>query len=336
MKPTTKTNYKLLLCLLTAILSTSLTFAQSETANAKQKIESLLNLKKFDFFYAGEAKTQNMYMVKDGKIAWEFKGPKDQGEISDAVLMSNGNVLFAHQRGITLITPEKKVLWHYDTPEGFETHSAQPIGKKYLVFIQNGDPAQVFVVNVKNGKTVKSFEVPVKNPKNTHGHFRHARLTPNGTLLVAHMDLGRVSEYDINGKVLFTMDVPRIWSAVPLENGNILVCGGDRWIREINRQKEVVWDFRLDDYPEYGITQPQIAIRRPNGNTIINNWFNEWSGKPVDSTNPPIQAIEVTPDKKIVWVLRSWENPVNLGPSTTIQILNEKGISENVSFGNFK
>lgn len=291
-------------------------------------------LSEFDFFYAGEAKVQDMYIVKNGGIVWEYKGSKDKGEISDAVLMTNGNILFAYQKGITLLSADKKVLWNYDTPEGCETHTAQPIGEKYVVFLQNGDPAKVFVVNVKNGKTVKSFDVAVKNPKNVHGHFRHARLTPRGTYLISHMEMGKVVEYDMDGNVLFSMDAPGIWSAEPLENDDILLCGRDRWIREVNRKSEVIWDIHLNDYPEYNLTSPQIAIRRANGNTIINNWFNEWSGE-VDLSNPPYQAIEVTPGKKVVWALKSWEAP-NLGPSTTIQILNEKGISENVSFGKFK
>ncbi|MGQ8336960.1 beta-propeller domain-containing protein [Sunxiuqinia sp. A32] len=292
------------------------------------------NLSKFDFFYAGEAKVQDMYIVKNGSVVWEHKGPKDKGEISDAVLMSNGNVLFAHQRGITLISADQKVLWSYDTPEGCETHTAQPIGKKYVVFLQNGDPAKVFVVNVKNGKTVKSFDVAVENPKNVHGHFRHARLTPRGTYLISHMEMGKVVEYDTDGNVLFSMDAPGIWSAEPLENDNILLCGSDRWIREVDREGNVIWDIRLNDYPEYNLTSPQVAVRRANGNTIINNWFNQWSGE-VDKNNPPYQAIEVTPDKKVVWALKSWEAP-DLGPSTIIQVLNEKGISEKVRFGEFK
>jgi len=31
----------------------------------------------------------------------------------------------------------------------------------------------------------------------------------------------------------------------------------------------------------------------------------------------------VTPGKQIVWALRSWKPPADLGPSTTIQILDE-------------
>lgn len=226
------------------------------------------------------------------------------------------------------------MLWHYDTPEGYETHSAQPIGENYVVFVQNGKPAQVFVVNVKTGETVKSFKVPVKNPDNSHGHFRHARLTKDGTYLLAHMDLEKVVEYDVNGNALWSIDAPRIWSAEPLKNGNVLLCGNDRWVREVNKQKEVVWDFKLDDYPQYKMTSPQIATRLKNGNTIINTWFSEW-GDTLDLKNPPVQAIEVTPNKEVVWVLQSWENPY-LGPSTTIQVLGDDRISENVHFGNFK
>lgn len=98
----------------------------------------------------------------------------------------------------------------------------------------------------------------------------------------------------------------------------------------------MVWDFKLDDYPQYKMTSPQIATRLDDGNTIINTWFNEWSDDKVDLKDQPIQAIEVTPDKEVVWVLQSWEDPMNLGPSTTIQLLDKDRISENVRFGKIK
>src|SRR5258708_27603383 len=71
-------------------------------------------LAQHDFFYAGEAKTQDMYIVRHGAVVWEYHNHDPKGEISDAVLLSNGNVLFAHQFGVTLIGPDKAVLWHYD------------------------------------------------------------------------------------------------------------------------------------------------------------------------------------------------------------------------------
>ncbi len=151
-------------------------------------------------------------------------------------------------------------------------------------------------------------------------------------ILVAHMDLAKVAEYDVTGKELWSMDVPGgIWSAAPLKNGNFLLAGGAA-VREVNRRKETVWQWTPADTPEYRMTNLQLATRLPNGNTIINNWFNQWSGA-VDLANPPVQAIEVTPDKKVVWVLSSWSAPADLGPSTTIQILDEPSIPEDVRFG---
>jgi len=300
-------------------------------------IASKVDLARHDFLYAGEAKVQDMYIVKDGKVTWEHKGPRVEkylGEISDAVMMTNGNILFAHQYGITLINQKDEVLWSHKAPENTEIHSVQPIGKKHIIYVQNGNPAKVIVRNISTDEIVQSFTVPVKNPDGTHGHFRHARLTKAGTYMLAHMDLGKVAEYDFEGNEVWSMEVPGIWSAEPLANGNVLLCGSDRWIREVNKAKEVVWDFKLDEHPHYKITSPQIATRLDNGNTIINNWFSDWDDK-LDLKNPPIQAIEVTPAKEVVWVLQSWEDP-NLGPSTTIQVLGDKRISEHVRFGKIK
>ncbi|SDD45795.1 hypothetical protein SAMN05216464_101785 [Mucilaginibacter pineti] len=287
-------------------------------------------LKQYDFFFAGEGKVRNMYIVRNGKITWSYIDTTGKGEISDAVLMANGNVLFAHQFGVTLINKDKKVLWNYDAPEGFETHTAQLIGDDHVVFVQNGNPAKVFVMNIKTNAVEKEFVLPFKS--GTHGQIRHARLTQAGTLLIAHMDLGKVNEYDINGKLLSSIDVPSVWSAVPLSNGNILVASNQNFVREIGKDGHLVWDCPLTAIPGYKITDPQIAVRLSNGNTLINNWFNQWNKK-LDTSNAPVQAIEITPDKKIVWALRAWE----LGPATTFQLLKNPAYNyQEVHFGDIK
>src|ERR1035441_1423709 len=162
----------------TLIIAAGAVRATAQPAAEKPNFPSVLpgkGLAQHDFFYAGEAKSQDMYIVRKGKVAWEFHDRTTKGEISDAVLLSNGNVLFAHQFGVTLIDREKKVLWHYDAPEGAEVHTAQPIGKERASQVLNSDPAKVVVVNIVTGKTEREFVVPVKNPKRVHGHFRHAR-----------------------------------------------------------------------------------------------------------------------------------------------------------------
>jgi outer membrane protein assembly factor BamB len=227
------------------------------------------------------------------------------------------------------------VLWNYDAPPGTEIHTAQPIGKDKVLYVQNGDPAKVVVVNIATGKTEREFVVPVKNPKSVHGHFRHARLTEAGTLLVAHMDLNKVVEYDSNGKELWSYSPgAATWSAERLKNGNTLIAGAGL-VREVNPAGATVWEFTPADVPDYLFNSMQIAKRLPNGNTLINTWFNQWNG-PADPATAPVQALEVTPDKRVVWALRAWGNPVDLGPSTTIQLLDEPGVPEAVHFGDLK
>jgi hypothetical protein len=290
-------------------------------------------LKHFDFVYAGEAKTQNIYIVRNGKIDWSYTHTATKGEISDAVMLTNGNILFAHQFGITEITPDKKVVWNYDAPEGTETHTAVPIGIERVLFLQNGNPAKLIVINKTTNIIEKELLLPVGNPQKIHGHFRHARLTRAGTILVAHMDMGKLCEYDSNGNELMSLKVPGIWSVEELANGNILITS-KTVVFEINRKLERVWEYPLSLAVGYVMNSPQTAIRLSNGNTIISNWFNQWSGTgKVDLSNQPVQAIEVNMNKEIVWALRAWEEPSDLGPSTIIIPLSEPRTTENEFFG---
>ena len=279
-------------------------------------------LAEHDFFYAGEAKQERMFIVRNGAVVWCYTHP-GRGEISDALLLPNGHILFAHQYGVTEIDADKEVVWNLDAPANAEIHTAQPFGTNSVCYIQNGDPAKFIIVNKESRITEREFVLPVKNPKGVHGQFRHARLTRAGTVLVAHMDLGKAVEYDLDGKALWSKEVPGIWSATPLKNGNFLAVSNRGFVRELNRQGETVWQWTPADSSEYIMTNLQLAVRLPNGNTIINNWFNQWSGM-VDPANPPVQAIEVTPSKQVVWALRSWTPPADLGPATTIQILEDR------------
>ena len=274
-----------------------------------------------------------MFVVRKGRVVWSYDDPGGKGEISDAVLLPDGKVLIAHQFAVKLIAPDKTVIWNHDAPKGTEIHTAQAVGKRHVLFVQNGDPAVVKVVDTAGGMTVKEFAIPVKNPKSVHGQFRHARLTAAGTLMVAHMDMGKVCEYDSDGKEVWSFPAPGVWGVTPLKSGTFLVVGRSG-VREVNRKAETVWSFTRADVTDYKLPNLQLAWRLPNGNTLVNNWVNEWNG-PVDKANAPVQAIELTPDKKVVWALRSWSNP-DLGPSTTIQILDGSGSPENLTFGEIK
>ncbi|MDE6785461.1 MAG: hypothetical protein K2J46_00260, partial [Muribaculaceae bacterium] len=166
------------------------------------------DLSKHDFFYAGESKQPRMYIVKNGEIEWQHLASERKGEISDAVLMTDGNMLIAHQYGIAEIAPDHSTIWSYDAPEGCEIHTIQPIGEDKVLFIQNGMPAKVVVMEIPSLKILKEFTLPVSEKGSVHGQFRNARLTSRGTLLVANMGLGFVAEYNSDGREIDRWNIP--------------------------------------------------------------------------------------------------------------------------------
>ena len=288
------------------------------------------------FFYAGEWNhpnpDQEMFIVREGKVVWshsiKLKTPAGGiQEYSDATLLSNGDIVFAHMSGATKISAEKKVLWSYEAPKGFEVHVAQPLGLDRVMIVQNGNPAKMMIVNTQSGLTEKEMILPTGNPAKTHGQFRRARLTAAGTLLAAHMDNNKVAEYDMEGKEIWSVAVPSPWAAVRLKNGNTLLTSNKGFVREVNPKGETVWEFTQSDVPDIKLFSLQEANRLANGHTVITNWCPNGIKNPKEWPTS-VQVIEVTADKKIVWALRAWDAPANLGPATNLQLLDEPGLAE--------
>ncbi|MBR6980379.1 MAG: DUF362 domain-containing protein [Prevotella sp.] len=312
--------------MVSAVLLSLLAICGTEAQNTVDN-----SLTRHDFFYAGQSKQRRMFIVKDGQVSWAYQDGLKRGEISDAVLMSDGHILVAHQYGVAEVTQDQQTVWSYPAPEGTEIHTIQPIGKTHVVFVQNGRPAKAVVMEIPSCHIVREFELPTNEKGSVHGQFRNARLTQRGTLLVANMALGCIHEYNSHGQEVDRWDGFLPWSVQELPKGNLLITGRKGHIQEINRQGQTVWEMNTTGY---GVTQPQKTVRLSNGNHIINNWYNEWNKEPMDTANAPVQAIEVDKDGKVVWQLCTWSNP-DLGPSTTIQLLSEPVKRESLFFGEF-
>ena len=294
-------------------------------------------LAQHSFLYSGEwdfrKPVQTLFVVRDGKVAWTYDIPtKDEHgnlqELGDATMLSNGNILFCRKIGASEITPDKKIVWNIDAPEGSEIHCVQPIGLDRVLVVQNGNPAKLMIIQKATGKIEKELTIPVQHPDKPHLQFRRVHMTQAGTFLAAHLDQGKVVEYDKDGKEIWSFAAPGPWSAARLKNGNTLITSGASTVREVNPKGDVVWEFNKKDVPDIKLFILQEASRLANGNTVICNWC------PVNLKNPKdwpgsVQLLEVTPEKKVVWALRSWDAPADLGPASSIQLLDEPGVAEN-------
>jgi len=280
-------------------------------------------LAQHSFLYCGEwqnrsTSNQTMYIIRGGKVVWSYTNPL-KGELGDCSMLPNGDILFSRQFGASEITPGKKIVWNYDGPPGTEIHTTWPAGDHQVLIMQNGNPARALLIDQRTNQIVKQLVLPTRVPTSTHGQFRHIRLTPDGHLLVAHLDLGKVVEYDWNGREYWSVPAPSAWAAVRLKNGNTLISGNQHgWVREVNPKGETVWEIDKDDLPGIPLYTVQECSRLANGDTLINNWAGSapkdtpWTGV--------VQLIEVTPDKKVVWALRDWNI---LGPASSTLLLDE-------------
>ena len=291
-------------------------------------------IKQHDFVLVGEwdsrkPKSQSLYVVRNGKIAFQYSIPMYSGtglqEFDDVTMLSNGNIVYACMSGAGIITPEKNLIWQYICDPGTETHSCQPIGKDSVLMVLNGPVGKVLIFNTATDKILKEVVIPTAS-KNPHYQFRHVRWTRSKTIMVGLLAEKKVVEYDLEGKQLWSVDASSAWSAIRLKNGNTLISGdSEGYTREVNMKGETVWEFTRADAP-FTLGNTQTAGRLANGNTVICSWIagnnntKEWAGT--------VQAFEVTPDKKIVWALSSWDKP-DLGPATYIQRLDEPGNPDN-------
>jgi len=268
-----------------------------------------------------------MFVVNDGKVIWTYSTGTSY-EYDDVWMLSNGNILFSRMEYAAEVTPDKKVIWRYNCNKApgtnhTEIHTCQPIGLDKVMIVVNGLPPKLMIMNIKTGAVevehVLPFSQPPK-PNGIHGQFRRARVTAQGTYLVSVFGLGYVVEYDKNFNEIWNYKVKSPWAAIRLKNGNTLITDeSESLTREVNPKGETVWEFNTKkDLPaEYQFASPpQTCTRLANGNTIFTSRGDRGKGP---------QLIEVTTDKKVVWVL---EDCKHFNGITAVQILDDPGFPE--------
>jgi len=228
------------------------------------------------------------------KIVWEYDCSTN---CNDVWALPGGNLLFNSAHGVREVTPEKKVIFDFNSPS--EIYACQRLTNGNT-FIGECNAGRLLEVNPA-GKIVKEIDLLPKGTDGGHAFMRNARALENGNYLVAHYGLGVVREYDAAGKMV--REIPAAGgphSAVRLPNGNTLIscadrAGGSR-VFEVNQNNQTVWQVRGDELPGVSLRFMAGLERLPNGNTLMCNWLGHRNqlGQTAD-------LIEVTPDKNVVW-----------------------------------
>lgn len=272
-------------------------------------------LSRYPMVYIGEG-CNKIFVVSGGKVIWTYSTGKGW-EYDDVWMLSSGNILFSRMSWAGEVTPQKKLIWRRNAEPGTELHTIQPIGEDRALMMVNGRSPALMIVNTKTDRVEYEHAVPFDGDpgKNIHAQFRRVRITAANTLLVPYLTLGKVVEYDMDLKPVWSYEISSPWAAVRLNNGNTLITDEiDRLTREVAPDGKCVWQIRLDELPaEYRIPDSQSCVRLKNGNTIL-------CSRGGSGSYP--QLVEVTPQKEVVWVLKDWKD---LGPASAVQILSDPG-----------
>jgi hypothetical protein len=234
----------------------------------------------------------------------------------EAWMLSDGSVVFTGGSTAERMMPDLKSgeggksRWSYRYGTAYPEESL-PAGGIYTCTPIHGDHVLIsesgtfrLVELDTEGKIVRTVKLPL--PRSESGHpLRMVRMTPSGTFLVAYFADGYFLEIDTKGNVLREIDMGRYFTdpsysayeAVPLEQGRLLVsCGPKNQVLILDEQGTVEWKLSAKDLPSDMIFGWFAAVARlANGNVFI---FNYCDGK------SDVLAFEVTPDKRVVQVLR--------------------------------
>jgi hypothetical protein len=286
-------------------------FAQSAATPEKS---SPIQTGKGHRFACGDYSQGKIFLASaDGKVEWEYPAP----QCNDLWVLPNKNVLFVTGHGVQEVTPDKKVVFSYQSKS--EIYACQRLANGNT-FIGECNAGRLLEV-APSGKIVREIRLLPEGKDGGHVYMRNARQLADGHFLVTHYGDQVVREYDEQGKSV--LEIPARGgphSAIRLPNGNTLIACGDMAgaarVFEANKEGKAVWEVSGKDLPGIHLAFMTGLQRLPNGNTVMSNWL----GHGQFGRAPHL--IEVTPEKKIVW---SFADHRTMKTVASVQLLDVPG-----------
>ena len=247
-----------------------------------------------------------------GQVEWEYAA----STCNDVWQLPNGNFLFNTGKGVKEVTPDKKVVFEYQSSSEIYGCQRLPNGNTFVAECTAGRLLEV----TPDGKIVSETKIlPPGSKGGGHAFIRNARCLPNGNFLVAHYAGEKVCEYDRTGKVVWEIPAKGgAHSVIRLPNGNTLVActdrGGHARVFEAAPDKSIVWEVKNGDLPGINLYCMTGFQRLANGNTVMSNWLGH--GK----LGKAPHVIEVTPAKQVVW---TFADHATMKTISSIQLLDQ-------------
>jgi hypothetical protein len=236
-----------------------------------------------------------------GAITWRYPH-----STRDGTVLPDGHILLTLSKsksypGGAVVEVERsgKVLFEYKGTQS-EVNTAQNLNGGNILISEAGDHPRLREVD-REGRVV--VEVPLTAQiKDHHLQTRMARKLVNGNYLVPQLLDKVVREYTRKGEIVREIKTPDMpFTAIRLANGNTLIgCTRGNLVIEVDPVGKTVWSLTNEDLSDRPIKDACGVQRLPNGNTVITSYA---------ARGGEIKLLEVTPEKKLVWVHRDAREP---------------------------
>lgn len=179
-------------------------------------------------------------------------------------------------------------------------NTAQKLDGGRFLISEAGDRPRLLEV-ARDGRVVAEVRLKAQT-KDHHLQTRMARKLPDGHYLVPQLLDKVVREYTPEGEVVWEVKTPDMpFTAIRLPDGHTLIgCTVGNLVIEVDRDGRTVWSVGNDDLPGRPINDACGVQRLPGGNTVITSYR---------ARGGEVKLLEVTPDKKLVWVHRDGTRP---------------------------
>lgn len=247
----------------------------------------------------------------EGKTLWEYPTALTH----DVWLLPSGNVLFADGASVTEVTPEKKVVFKYQSEQqkGGGTYACQRLENGRTMVGENST-GRVLEVDPA-GKVVFTLQTSPFKP-GEHHNLRMVRKLANGNYLVCHSGARVVKEYTPKGDVVWQVTPPGrlAFAAVRTPKGTTFVSSLEQ-VTEYDAAGKVLWQCTREELAEGKVTNLTGMHLLPNGNLAIGCYQAYKNGEGCG-------LFEITREKKFVW---RYCNPSSDGTMMAVQVLDAHG-----------
>ena len=241
---------------------------------------------------------ETFILSADGETVWSYpRSTRDGWVLPDGTILLAVNQCPEYPGGAAvLMNRDGKVLFEYKGTQN-EVDTVQPLPGGRILLTESGPKPRLLEVD-REGKI--QVEFPLKcQLENPHMQTRMARKLANGHYLVPQLIDKVVREYTAKGEVVWEAQTPNwAFTAIRLKNGNTLIdCTRGNLAIEVDKAGKTVWQISNSDLSGDPISDSCGGQRLPNGNTVLTSY----------GANDPeaIKLFEVTPDKKMVWSLKT-------------------------------